>query len=59
MPASAKSLPSRSLTSSKVDSYTSKGKSDHTYLEEGGEGSWEEVSIVFRDKGTLELNLER
>lgn len=59
MLASAKSLPSRSLTSSRVDSYTSKGKRDHTYLEDEGEGSWEEVSIVFRDKRTLELSLER
>lgn len=59
MPVTARSQPSRSLPSSRVDSYPGKGKRDHIYLEDGGEENWEEVSIVFKDEETIELRLER
>lgn len=59
MPVTARSRPSRSLPSSRVDSYTGKRKRDHIYLEDGGEESWEEVSVVFKDEETIELSLER
>lgn len=58
MPASARSLPSRNLPSSGVDSSTNKEKRDHIYLRDEGEVNWEEVNIVFKDKVNPELSLE-
>lgn len=50
MPASDYSLPSRSLPSSGADRYTSKVKKDHIYIRDGGEGSWEEVNVIFKEE---------
>lgn len=59
MPVTSRSHPSRSLPSSKVDSYTGKGERDHIYLEDGGEESWEEISIILKDEETIKLSLKR